>query len=77
MSFICPYCFESINRIDDVHYVCTDVGHSKKAILEEDLEYARYHGLETYTRTSHVVRSYDKRSPKCDVCGAPLTTGRM
>ena len=72
MSFICPYCFESIGRIDDVHYVCTDVGHNKKAILEEDPEYARYHGLETHARTSHVVRAYNKRDPKCDVCGASL-----
>ena len=73
MAFICPYCFESIGRIDDVHYMCTDVGHNSRSILEEDPEYASYRGLETYTRTTHVVRDYNRRDPRCDVCGSRLS----
>ncbi len=73
MAFICPYCFESIKKIDDVHYMCTDVGHNSSSILEDDPEFARYRGLPSYTRTSHVVRTFNKRDPKCDVCQARLT----
>ncbi len=73
MPFICPYCFESIKKIDDVHYMCTAVGHSSSSVTEEDPEFARYRGLETYTRTTHVIRTFNKKDPRCDVCGARLT----